>query len=104
MTKNHELTPWKKCNIFDFLSRCFLGLKWLDFYKQGQKTLFSGLFCWKTKKGQKKTIFDQNHGLTSLEKRYIYVQCTNELGKYLSATFSMYHRNEVKGISIQISA
>ena len=31
-------------------------------------------------------------------------QYTSELGKHLSATSSMYYRNEVKGISIQISA
>ena len=34
----------------------------------------------------------------------LFIKCTSELGKYLSATFSMYYRNEVKGISIQISA
>ena len=33
-----------------------------------------------------------------------FFKCTSELGKYLSATFSMYYGNEVKGISIQISA
>ena len=54
--------------------------------------------------------FDQKKNFLTSEKpgkvacwRYFF-KCTSELGKYLSATFPMYYRNEVKGISIQISA
>ena len=39
-------------NPFKKIQNFFLRLKWLDFYRQGHKTLCSGLFCWKTKKGQ----------------------------------------------------
>ena len=36
----------------------FCSLKWLDFYLQGHKTLYFGLFCWKTKRS-KFPIFHQ---------------------------------------------
>ena len=49
-----------------------MRVKWLDFDLQGHKTLCSGLLCWKTKKGQNFQFFTKNHGLTPLEKRYIF--------------------------------
>ena len=47
---SHGLTPLEKRSIFDFLNRCFLSLKWLDFYLQGHRTLCFQLVYWKTKK------------------------------------------------------
>ena len=48
-TKNHGLTPLKKCKFSTFKSM-FSSLKWLVFDLESHKTLCFGLFCWKTKK------------------------------------------------------
>ena len=72
LRKSHGLTPLRKCKIFDFLNRCFLRFKRLDFYLQGRKKLCSGLFCWKTKKGQIFQFLTKNHGLTPFKKCKIF--------------------------------
>ena len=62
--------PFKKCNIFDFLNRYFFSLKWLDFYLQGQKTLWDSFA--EKQKGQNFHIFIKNRRQTPLEKCKIF--------------------------------
>ena len=70
-TKNgqkHGLTLLEKRYIFDFLNRCFLSLKWLDFFLQGHKTQSVLAYFAEKQTKTKFAIFDQK-------------PCTNPFGK-----------------------
>ena len=64
---NHGLTPFKKCQFFDFLNFFFCSLEKGFFVLEYHKTHFPGLYHLK-KKVEKQPILDQNHGLTPLGK------------------------------------
>ena len=67
LTKNHRLTPLKKCQFSTFENQCFSSLNWQVFYPEGHKTPCFGLFYWKTKQEQNFQFLTKNHGLTPLE-------------------------------------
>ena len=65
--QNHGLTPLEKCQFIDFLKFWFYSLERRFFVLEYRKTHFRGLYCLKIKE-RKMANFDQNHGLTPLEK------------------------------------
>ena len=65
--QNHGLTPLEKSQFFDSLNFFFYGLERCFYVLEYCKTHFPGLYCLK-KKMEKWPIFDQNYGLTPLEK------------------------------------
>ena len=66
--QNHGLAPLGKCKFCDFLKSMFIW-SWeaSSLFTTSQNT-FSGPIWPKIEKKKKWQIFDQNHGLTSLEK------------------------------------
>ena len=67
LTKNHRLTPSKKCQFSPFKNQCFSSLNWQVFYPEGDKTPCFGLFYWKSVQEQNFRFLTKNHGLTPLE-------------------------------------
>ena len=65
--QNHGLTPLEKSQFLDFLNFFFYALERRFFVQEYCKTHFPGLYC-KKKDMEKWSFFDQNHGLTPLEK------------------------------------
>ena len=65
--QNHGLTPLEKSQFFDFFNFLFLLSRNAFFSFRISKTHISGLYCLK-KNSEKWPIFQQNHGLTPLEK------------------------------------
>ena len=61
------VTPLEKSQFFDVLNLFFYGLERRFFLLEYCKTPFFVLCCFK-KKMEKWPFFDQNHGLTPLEK------------------------------------
>ena len=59
---------WKNVNFSTFLTYCFYCLEMRFFVLEYHKTHFPGLYCLKKKKMEKWPIFEQNHGLTPLQK------------------------------------
>ena len=68
LDRNHGLTPLGKCQFFEFLNFLFYCLERRFFVLECHKRHFPGLYCQKNKKLEKWPFFDQNHGLTPLEK------------------------------------
>ena len=66
--QNHGLTPLEKFNFSTFLTLFFWGLERRFFVLEYCKSHFPGLYCKKKKDMEKWPFFDQNHGLTPLEK------------------------------------
>ena len=68
LDQNHGLTPFEKCQFFDFLDVFFYSLERCFFVVEYRKRHFPCLYCLKKicwKNGQ---FFFQNHGFTRLEK------------------------------------
>ena len=64
----HRLTPLEKCQFFDVLKFFFLKpRKAISVLKYGKRH-FPSLYCLKKQKVEKWPFFNQNHGLTRLEK------------------------------------
>ena len=65
--QNHRLTPLQKCKFFDFFKMTFLLFKKAGFLF---KTLLKSIARCFLKRNRCMTvqIFDQNHGLTPLQK------------------------------------
>ena len=70
--QNHGLTPLEKSQFFSYFNFFFYRLETRFFVLEYRKTHFSGLYCPQKKKMEKCRIFDQNHGLTPLEKCKIF--------------------------------
>ena len=71
--QNHGLTPLEQSQFFDFLNFFFFySLEMRFFVLEYRKTLLSWPILPKKKKIEKWPIFDQNHGLTPLEKSQIF--------------------------------
>ena len=66
--QNHGLTPLEKCQFFDFLIFLFLLPRNAFLCSRISKNTFSWPIFPKKKKAEKWPIFEQNHGLTPLEK------------------------------------
>ena len=66
--QNHGLTPLEKSQFFDYLNFFFYRLERRFFVLEYCKTHFPGLYSLKKKKMEIWQFFDQNHGLTPLEK------------------------------------
>ena len=67
LDQNYGLTRLEKRQFFDFLNFFFYRLQRRFFDVENRKRHFPSLSCIK-KKLEKGQFFDQNHGLTSLEK------------------------------------
>ena len=65
--QNHEQTPLKNCQFFDFLTSCFYSQDRRFCVLEYRETHFPGLYCLR-KKLEKWTVLDENHGLIPLEK------------------------------------
>ena len=66
--QNHGLTPFRKISIFGlFQLRVFIAQKGVFSFQNIVKDIFFPYIIFK-KKIEKSPIFDQNHGLTPLEK------------------------------------
>ena len=68
LDQNHGLTPLKKFQVFDFLNFLFLRPNNAFFRSRISLKTFSLPILPKKKKLEKWSFFDQNHGLTFLEK------------------------------------
>ena len=66
--KNHRLTPLGKCQFFDFFNFFFHSLEKRFFVLEFRKRHFPNLYCQKKNTLKEWPFFDQNHGLTPLEK------------------------------------
>ena len=66
--QNHGLTPLEKCQFFDFLNFLFLLPRNAFFNSRISWNTFSWPILSKKNKLKKWRIFEQNHGLTPLEK------------------------------------
>ena len=66
--QNHGLTPLQKSQFFDFLNFFFLSLERRFFVLKYRKRHLPYLYCLKKRKLEKRPFFEQNHGLTPLEK------------------------------------
>ena len=60
--------PWKNVHFSRFRTSCFYSLKRRFLLLEYHKTNFSGLYCLKEKGGNNAQFWNQNHGLTPLEK------------------------------------
>ena len=67
LTKITDYTLCKNASFAFFLNPCLYCLERLSFYREHHQTLFPGVFCIK-RNVNKISNFDQNHGLTPLEK------------------------------------
>ena len=65
--QNHGLTPLKKCQFLDFFNFLFLLPRKALFRSRISKNVFLAHIAQK-KDMEKWPIFEQNHGLTPLEK------------------------------------
>ena len=68
MDQNHKLTPLEKFPFFDFLNFLFLWRRKTFFLLEYCKTHFYCLYFQKKKEFEECPFFNQNHGLTPLEK------------------------------------
>ena len=66
--QNHGLTPLEKCHFFDSLKFFFYCVEMYFFVLEYHKPHFPGLYCLKKEKMEKWPIFEQDHGLTPLQK------------------------------------
>ena len=62
------LTPLQKCQFFDFLNLLFLEPRKAFFRSRISQNTFSWPILARKKKMEKWPIFEQNHGLTPLQK------------------------------------
>ena len=67
LDQNHGLTPFEKCEFFDFLIFLFLQSKKAFFRSRISQNTFSFSISRKKKKLEKWPFLDQNHGITLLE-------------------------------------
>ena len=65
--QNHGLSPFQKCQFWPLFYPCLYCLERLVFKRGRHQILFLGVFCIK-RNVNKNSTFDQNHGLTPLEK------------------------------------
>ena len=66
--QNHGLTPFEKCQFFDFFNFFFLLRKRSLFILEYRKRHYFWPILQKKKKSEKWQFLDQNHGLTPLKK------------------------------------
>ena len=67
LDQNHGKPLWKNVNFSSFWSSCFYSVQRRFFVLEYPKRHFRGLHCL-TKKLEKWTFLDQNHGLTPFRK------------------------------------
>ena len=70
--QHHWLTPSEKFQIFNFFKLLFLWPTKMFFHSRISWNTFSWPMLPKIKKMEKLPIFDQNHGLTPLEKIQVF--------------------------------
>ena len=70
--QNSGLTPFEKCQFFDFLKFLFLQPTRRLFVPEYRKRTFPGLYCLRKKKFEKWPFLDQNHALTPLEQYQVF--------------------------------
>ena len=66
--QNSGLTPWKNSKFFTFLKKHFYSLESLSTHLEYELTYISRLIFFEKQTMGKVIIFDQNRGLTPLEK------------------------------------
>ena len=93
--QNHGLTPLEKSQFFEFLNFFFYGLERRFFLLEYFKTHFSVLCCPK-RTMEKWPFFDQNHGLTPLDKSQFFALF--ELLVFIAQKGFFLFKNIVKGI------
>ena len=70
------VTPLEKCQFSTVWTLCFYSLERRFLVLEYNKTHFPGLYCQKKKSRKNGHFFDQNHGLTPLEK-WQFFDCLN---------------------------
>ena len=66
--QNHGLSPLQKCQFCLLFKSMFIFSRKAYFLTRTSPNTFSGCILHKTKRSQNLQLFDQNHGLTPLQK------------------------------------